>query len=155
MLSVQTERQADEIALVGVIPQAGIRKISDLVRVEIQDRNRLVSHCFLSAITVIEQCRVVSIGAEDHCGRKAVGTPNSARRWDRESLARRELDGRAFVLRGLRLMSRGADQPENNKRTRREMNHKASADDVQDNARRRWKKSSLQSLGLRKSQRHG
>jgi hypothetical protein len=35
------------------------------------------------------------------------------------------------------------------------MNHKASADDVQDNARRRWKKSSLQSLGLRKSQRHG
>src|SRR5215467_4867695 len=105
MLSVQTERQTDEVALVSVIAQSRIRKVSDLVRVEIQDRNRLMRHCFLSAITVIEQCSIVSIGAEDHSGRKAVGTPNSARRWDCQSLARRKLDGQTFVLKGLRLRS--------------------------------------------------
>src|SRR5579864_552501 len=101
MPTVRTERQPKKIALMRFLTQSRLRIVEDLIRLQIKHRDRLLSHCFLRAIAVVEHSGVVPIWTHDYRRGKAIGAANSSGRGYRQHLAGGEHDRRA--IRGRRL----------------------------------------------------
>src|ERR1017187_10979757 len=77
MLTIRTERQAQEVALVRFIAQPRVGILDDLVTLQIEHRNGLMRQRFLRAVAIIEQRGIASIRTEHHRRRKAVGAANA------------------------------------------------------------------------------
>ena len=82
MFTVGTEDEAEEETLMGVIAEAFIRKIGELIRFQIEDGDRLRGQSFLRAVAVVQERGVASVGAESNGGGKAVGAGDAAGRRD-------------------------------------------------------------------------
>src|SRR5580693_5448276 len=87
MFAIRTENQTEKIALVHVFSEALVGKFGDLIRLQIENCDRLHRHGFLSAIAIVQERRVASVRAERDGGGKAVGGSNSAGNRNRQALA--------------------------------------------------------------------
>ena len=97
MLSVGAEGKADEIALVRVVTEAGVGKICELIRSEIQNGDRLPRHRLLRTVAVVEQGGIMTVGTKDHRPRTAVGAADAAGAGDGQLLACWKVDGLVIV----------------------------------------------------------
>ena len=64
MSAVGTERQPQEVALMGIFAEAVIGKIGELIVFQIQDRNGLVLMTLLRAISVVQRRGVAIVRTE-------------------------------------------------------------------------------------------
>ena len=112
MLPVGTERQSNEIALVRLIAQPLIGIIDDLIRFQIEHRDRLMGEGLLRAVAGVQQGSVASIRTDYHSRGKAVGAADSSGRREGQHFAGGEHDGRTILGGCLRKNSSDADEAE-------------------------------------------
>ena len=87
MFAIGTENQTEEVALVHVFAEALVGKFGDLIRLQVENCDRLHGHGFLRAVAVVQERGVAAIRAERDGGGKAVGRADAAGRGNREALA--------------------------------------------------------------------
>src|ERR1019366_6972099 len=78
VLAIGTEDQAEEVALVHFFAEAFVGIIGKLIRLQIEDRDRLHGHGLLGSIAVVQQRGVAAVRADCDGGRKAVGAADVA-----------------------------------------------------------------------------
>src|SRR5579862_4798021 len=116
MFSVGTEGESDEVALMGIVAETRVGKICELIRIEIQNGDRLPRHRLLRAIAVVEHGGIMTVWTEDHRPRKAVGAADAAGAGDGELLACWKVDGLVIVA-GRLCMKGESDEADNSKST--------------------------------------
>ena len=79
MVSVGTESQPEEVALMRIVAETVIGKISELITFQIEDRDGLVRLTLLRAISVVQRRRVAIVWTERNRRRKTIYRSNAAR----------------------------------------------------------------------------
>ena|SRR2546423_5582826 len=87
MVSVGTESQPEEVALMRIVAETVIGKVGDLIAFQIQDRNGLTGLTLLRSISVVQRRGIAIIGTECNRGRKTIYRSDPARRGDIQPLA--------------------------------------------------------------------
>src|SRR5215471_2164720 len=123
----------------GLVSEAGIREVGDLVRIEVEDGDRLVGQGLLRAVPVVQLGGIVAVRTEDHGSRKTVRVADFSGRWNCQKLARWEIDGLAVIAGSLSIQGNCGGEAENGKHVGEVGNHWASRTAVQDNASGGWK----------------
>src|SRR6202044_90662 len=77
MFSIGAKHEAKKITLMRVLAESLIRIIRQLIRLQIQHRNRLRPQRFLSSVPVVQQSRVAPIRADRDRRGKTVRTSNA------------------------------------------------------------------------------
>src|ERR1700679_4194803 len=128
MFPIRPENQPKKITLMYVFPEALIGIIGELIRLQIEHRNRLHGHGLLRAIAIVQQCGVAAIWTDRDRRRKTVGAADSTRSRDRQGLTGRQRDrgvvvGFTFLRRKRYVQRENCNQNKN----AGESNHGASA----------------------------
>src|SRR5271166_1436921 len=107
MLAVRTEHEPNEVTLMSLGPESFIGIIGDLIRFQIEHRNRLVRQRLLRSVAVVQRRGIAAVWTHNHRSGKAVRAPDAAGCRRGQHLARRQLNRGRSTVSGLRASRNG------------------------------------------------